>query len=267
MSGTIDKELLSPILADEKLIRALEAAIQDARMILIDEIASFLDIRGNLIARFLQKGVVPEKQDKAFLYTKAIGYLKPEYTVKWKDDVTGVFHDVETMIAALTREQNTPYSLQVRMGAYTVAYIQVTIVNTLVHTAHIRVVSNLAKVREIFRTFKSVLSNSAPELGVLHHVWFKLFLSALGWGGFMAAIFATGYSSASIASGSIALSVAILAIAVGLAAGYAATQLYHLIFPPVVFDFGTGRKHGGRKRMFLAALGLFVSISLAVALS
>lgn len=266
MTGSIDKDFLHPILVDEEFLRQVERRMVESITILTKELADRFEVDETALRQMIegeQQDIDKDKQPSNVI--RAVEAFSIEYTVHWRNDISAKVTGIENLIEALTLEHAVPRQVVAEVGRYPTAFISLQIKEMGGYTANLRVRAPLKKVRELARPIESLIKNNQPDHAYLHHAFFKVFLVSVAFLSAMALMVFAISSISTTVPGVAGLGLSMLGAAAGFGAAAMGASWYKLTFPGVVFDFGSGKKHGDRKKVFFALLTVIFSIALALA--
>lgn len=262
MAGRVDRSFRKPVLVDEKFLTKLDTASRESLALLIGDIATEFGVNPERLTAYSNGQRIPTNLTNRYLYEQALKACKLRFTIRWRNYVTEDLPDIASVIGALEAEHSMPYSLRVRAGGYGVPHITLTITDRMDETVDLEVVGNKDAVRLIAEKVGSILANSAPDFGILHHPYTKtllIFGAGVAW--FLGLI-----SLPQLLSNDKPIS----ALSYFNAAGWltAASLLFGLIFvktfPSVVFAYGAGQGIASRKKFFFAAFGILIASIIAL---
>lgn len=267
MTGRVDKSFRKPILVTGELLVKLDEVLHENQHKLIPDLAKHYNIDSIRAVKYFDKRKVPQNIKDHHLYESLISKCSITYVVNWKNDLSCEFDHISNAVKELKREPAEPISIIAETGSFTTAYQRLRISSSGTEAANFVARGSLDKVRHLSDPIIGLLRNNSPEFSFLHNGYLKLFLvfSFLTLLTFTSFIL-VGYF-AKFSNSSLGFSLFIIVLLIAISSGFWFAKIYEIVFPSVVFEFGSGQKHHARKKLVFAFCGILVTLGMAFAFS
>ena len=231
--------------------------MQDCVQLLNDDIAESFSVDRDKLLKYQLAKKIPRNLTDRYLYTLALESCRIKFSVRWKNKLSEDFHDIEAVKKALSSEHSLPYFLSARSGTLGRPSVSIRVRDDLDQPVLLEAEGSRETVRTISEKVNSLLINSTPEFGIIHHPLSKIILIIIlfiTWFIFLTSASTIFYPDS---YPSILQYFNIMGWITSILIGI--FLLFRKVFPNVVFYYGSGKRWRAIRKLVFAVFGIVLA--------